>query len=119
MSQDDRSTRCNMLSELGRAALERYERRMAEIAKKERELIELERIRQALFDALKMSEPAPSDGEAGLARADCAGPTQQLIGLPNKIMVADRCITLLRQVIEKTRTLADLERRDGAPGGER
>jgi hypothetical protein len=116
MTHGDGKGRCDMLHERGRAAVERarekYERRVAELAEKELEMIELENAREMLCDALEHAERLLADDQELLSRSERAGLKERLSSLPTEIVLAEQCISLLRQIVEKTRTIAELERRD-------
>lgn len=111
MTQGDGKGRCDMLSEKGRSALDKYEQRMAEIAEKQLELIDLENVRQMLCDALERTERLLARG-ADASGQDRARLKERLSSLPTEIALAEQCIDMLRQIIEKTHFIADLERRD-------
>lgn len=116
MTHGDGKGRCDMLNQEGKAAveraMERYEQRIAELAEKELEMIELENAREMLSEALKRTERLLADGEEPLSRPERAGLSERLRSLPTEIALAEQCIRLLRQIVEKTRTIAELERRE-------
>jgi hypothetical protein len=105
-----------MLHEQGRAALERarekYERRVAELAEKELEMIELENARKMLCEAFQRAERLLAETDERMSRAERAGWDERLTSLPTEIALAEQCIGLLRQIIDKTRVIAELERRE-------
>lgn len=110
MTQDEARVRCDMLSDKDRAAVEKHEQRLAEIAEKELELIELENVRQMLRETLDKTGRLLSEGDAKLSSSELAGLRERLGSLPHEILLAEQCIGLLQQVIEKTRALAELEK---------
>lgn len=119
MTQANGKGRCDMLNEQGRAAvekaMEKYEQRIAELAERELEMLELENAREMLCEALLRAERLLDDGDERLSRPDRAGLNERLSSLPTEIALAEQCISLLRQIIEKTRIIAELERRESEP----
>ena len=116
MTHGDGKGRCDLLHEQGSAAVERarekYERRIAELVEKELEMLELENAREMLCEALLHAERLLEEGDERLSRPERAGLNERLSSLPTEIVLAEQCIGLLRQIIEKTRIIAELERRE-------
>lgn len=116
MTHGNGKGRCDTLNELGRAAVERalheYEQRIAQLAQKELEMIELENARETLSEALQRTEQLLTEDDKRLSLLERAGLNERLSGLPHEIALADQCIGLLRQIIDKTRIIAEMERRE-------
>jgi hypothetical protein len=112
MTHHEAVSRCDAFSEQGRTALETYELRIAE---KELELIELENVRQTLCFALEKTGQLLAEAGEGLPSAERTALQERLESLPHEIVLAEQCVGLLRQVIDKTRALAELERHEASP----
>lgn len=111
MTHHEGEARYDTFSEQGGTALEKYELRIAE---KELELIELENVRQALCHALEKTGRLLSEADEDLSSSERAGLRERLMSLPHEIVLAEQCVALLRQVIDKTRALAELERQEAS-----
>ena len=99
MTRHEREARCDTLSEQGKTALENYELRIAE---KELELIELENVRQTLCRALERTGRLLAEAGEGLSSSERIALQERLESLPHEIVLAEQCVGLLRQVIDKT-----------------
>lgn len=112
MTRHEEEARCDAFSQQGKTALETCELRIAE---KELELIELQNVRQSLCRALEKTVRLLAEAGEGLSSAERTALQERLESLPHEIVLAEQCVGLLRQVIDKTRALAELERREALP----
>lgn len=111
MTHDEERACCDTFGEKGRTAMEKYESRLAEIAEKELELIELQNVRQMLCDALEKAQQLLAD-DGSPSFPERSGLKARLTSLPHEIVLAEQCIGLIQQVIEKTHALAELEKQE-------